>query len=382
MIRRAVILCTLYLVAGSTLAGPLNPPAGPVGSTYKTLSDVEPRTAINATNTPGDALNVFKITQPGSYYLTGNVTVPSGMTGILAVAYDVTIDLNGFEITGAAGSIDGISSGAINYRSVTVRNGTVSGLGRDGVNLYAIDGGSIEQVKARGCGRYGLVSGTNGIMERCTAHYCTVAGLNVYLHAIARDCNAASNAGDGFLIAYDASASHCTSTGNAGKGFNAASANGSMDHCLAEGNLTGFQLGNYSVLEQCRAMDNTGVGVRAANNCTIRECLVAGNVQQGIYVDNYCTVSGNQVRDNGGTNYAGIWLSQVGNRCEDNSCTGNGYGVYVSATDNLVFRNSCRNNTQLNFQILNAASNEVAPVITNPGSNSFSTMTPWSNIAY
>ncbi len=34
-------------------AGDLNPPSGPVTPTMKTLTEVEPRIAINATNTPG-----------------------------------------------------------------------------------------------------------------------------------------------------------------------------------------------------------------------------------------------------------------------------------------------------------------------------------------
>jgi hypothetical protein len=69
------ITSTALLAASAILtAGPLGPPAGPVASSYKTLTEVEPRTAINAANTPGDATSLFKITQPGSYYLTGNIT--------------------------------------------------------------------------------------------------------------------------------------------------------------------------------------------------------------------------------------------------------------------------------------------------------------------
>src|SRR5262245_50105057 len=95
----AVITTSVAGLALTALAGPLNPPVGPVTSTYKTLSDVEPRTAINATNTPGDATCLFRITTPGSYYLTGNVTGVPGKA-IITVAnagqVGVTIDLNGF----------------------------------------------------------------------------------------------------------------------------------------------------------------------------------------------------------------------------------------------------------------------------------------------
>ena len=95
----------LLITGGLLYAGPLNPPAGPVTSTYKTLTEVEPRIAINATNTPGDAIgdpspSLFKITQPGSYYLTGNITGVEDTHGIEIVASGVTLDLNGFDLLG------------------------------------------------------------------------------------------------------------------------------------------------------------------------------------------------------------------------------------------------------------------------------------------
>jgi len=78
---RIVALGLAVVVAatgGTASAGDLNPPPGPVAPTMKSLSEVEPRIAINATNTPGDADSLFKITQPGSYYLTGNITGVAG----------------------------------------------------------------------------------------------------------------------------------------------------------------------------------------------------------------------------------------------------------------------------------------------------------------
>ena len=81
--RSSVLVAAgLITAAGLVVAGPLTPPAGPVASTYKTLSEVEPRIAINAANTPGNAANLFIINQPGSYYLTGNIAVPQNATEI------------------------------------------------------------------------------------------------------------------------------------------------------------------------------------------------------------------------------------------------------------------------------------------------------------
>ncbi len=66
--------------AALTVAGPLNPPAGPVAPTMKTLTDIEPRTLVSAASTPGDSANppsVYTISQPGSYYLAANFQVPA-----------------------------------------------------------------------------------------------------------------------------------------------------------------------------------------------------------------------------------------------------------------------------------------------------------------
>ena len=104
-------------------AGDLNPPSGAVAPTMKTLVEIEPRTAVNATNTPGDADSLFKITLPGSYYLTGPIDVPIGKHGIVVMADRATIDLNGFSIQGIPGSLNGIwGQGA----KITVRKGEQS----------------------------------------------------------------------------------------------------------------------------------------------------------------------------------------------------------------------------------------------------------------
>ncbi len=97
---------TISALAGALIsrAGPLDPPAGPVTPTYKTLTEVEPRVAINAANTPGNSTCIFRITQPGSYYVTGNITGVSGKNGLEIGASNVTVDLNGYAVTGVPGS--------------------------------------------------------------------------------------------------------------------------------------------------------------------------------------------------------------------------------------------------------------------------------------
>ena len=43
----------------------------------------------------------YVISQPGSYKLSGNLAVPNGVSGISITANNVTLDLNGFSMTGA-----------------------------------------------------------------------------------------------------------------------------------------------------------------------------------------------------------------------------------------------------------------------------------------
>src|SRR5438552_15661460 len=95
--RRTVVLLLLAGLAApmSIWAGNLTPPAGPIAPTMKTLTEVEPRTAVNSANTPGDADSLYKITQPGAYYLAGNVQGVAAKNGIKIAASGATLALNG-----------------------------------------------------------------------------------------------------------------------------------------------------------------------------------------------------------------------------------------------------------------------------------------------
>ena len=79
----------------------------------------------------------YQINNSGSYRLSGNLTVPSGANGIAINADNVTVDLNGFSITGPV-TCTGIPVTActgtagngvtITANDVTVKNGVVSGM--------------------------------------------------------------------------------------------------------------------------------------------------------------------------------------------------------------------------------------------------------------
>ena len=73
-------------------------------------STPEPRTAINTTNTPGDADSVYRIDEPGSYYLEGNLHGRKARSTIEIAADDVSIDLMGFALLGKPGTLHGVTT--------------------------------------------------------------------------------------------------------------------------------------------------------------------------------------------------------------------------------------------------------------------------------
>lgn len=124
--------------------------------------------AIKGAITPGDAPGYpVTISRPGSYRLSGNLVVPDGNTGAIEIGADhVTLDLNGFAILGPvdcsggfpcanAGSGDGVRTPGVQF-NVTIRNGTIQGLGRGGIDLRG-DSHLVEQMHARSNGSTGIL---------------------------------------------------------------------------------------------------------------------------------------------------------------------------------------------------------------------------------
>jgi hypothetical protein len=89
--------------ATSFAQGPLNLPGAPAPA-MKSLDQIEARTDVLKLA----AAPPYTITQPGSYYLTGNITVSSGSAIVITAASDVSIDLNGFTI---ASTLTGSANG-------------------------------------------------------------------------------------------------------------------------------------------------------------------------------------------------------------------------------------------------------------------------------
>lgn len=168
---RTLLAALLPLLAAHALAGDLTPPPGPPAPTMKTLAEVEPRTPITQADIP------LTITQPGSYYLAGNISSASSFA-IRITAPSVTLDLEGFTIAGAGADL---SSGVIvSGANAVVRNGRVTNL------AFAVDCSSSTRARVESLVisdappaapvAVGVTPGINTRITRCEIHNIGATG--------------------------------------------------------------------------------------------------------------------------------------------------------------------------------------------------------------
>lgn len=108
-------------------------------------------TAVNGlSGCPNDGISLITICQPGSYRLSGNLLVTGIKNGVDIATSRVTLDLNGFSISGPSlgSGVAGASSG------INVLNGSISDMGY-GVQLPGA-GDSVTNVT--------VMNSTNGIV--------------------------------------------------------------------------------------------------------------------------------------------------------------------------------------------------------------------------
>jgi hypothetical protein len=158
----------------------------------KTLQQVEPRVPISSAP--------FTITQPGSYYLTTNLTVSSG-NAITIATNGVTLDLNGFAIASTANPASGIAVliGS-DPRDITILNGFIRGGVTNSGGVFSGPGFwhgiyysgvpqnvRVSGVSVSGCQYNGIYVGNSAIttVENCVVR--TVGGVGITA-SIIRGC--------------------------------------------------------------------------------------------------------------------------------------------------------------------------------------------------
>lgn len=349
-LRNAIAGCALVAALGAAISigGPLDPPAGPIASTYKTLTEIEPRVLISDANTPGDAGAVFRITQPGSYYLGANVVGGSGKAGIVIATDNVTIDLNGFQLIGGEGTLEGICITAPGSRLVTVRNGSVRGWGGNGVCTENVSGSVLLDLRVWGNSGDGIKAGPSAVVRNCTSQQNGGVGILVGNNGLVAQCTAQENTGAGFDLANGSTMTGCTSGNNALDGVVAATG------CTISGTTArangggGFVMNFGCTADGCSASFNALDGFYATGSgVSIRTCTAEANTRDGIRATGDCMIVGNNCDSNGFGQGDGAGIHTLGahNRVERNNATDGDRGIQVDGIRSLIIGNSVGDNT-------------------------------------
>lgn len=332
----AFVISTMSLFA----QGSLTPPAAPA-PTMKTLTQVEPRILIDPAQ-PGFT-TPYTITQSGSYYLAGNITVSDGTSAIVINSHDVTLDLNGFALISTSSPAAGEAvlinhpSGSSSSQNVTVRNGSIrgqvtlsgttyNGAGfADGIhnsavpqNLRAID------VRVSGCKGDGIFLesaglGASSTIERCSVD--TVAGVGASAGVVTS--TTVTDAGGGGIFASVCAQSYGATVG----GNNGITATTTK-------NSTGVSSGGAGISGggKATAADSSGNGVSGIVVETVSNCAGNGTTGPGIHA---------QVA----TNSEGISNSGIGLQVDLLATNCRGVSSSNTGLDAAVTANSCFGST-------------------------------------
>ena len=117
--------------------------------------------AVAGNVTPGDAPGFpVELTQPGSYRLDANLTVPANQDGIVVRSEYVNIDMNGFRLWGfnTSGARNGRRGILSSFGLGSVRNGAISGFKNVGIRLVGATSAAwvVEDMQIFGNGAGGI----------------------------------------------------------------------------------------------------------------------------------------------------------------------------------------------------------------------------------
>ncbi len=334
--RKITAILAALMCCAHASAGPLDPPTGPITPTLRTLKEVEPRIPINQTNTPGQGTALYRISQPGSYYLTENLSIDAPYTvGIQVLTSNVTIDLSGFTIEGSASGVVGVrSSGSI--WGLVVRNGTVTGCSDTGVDLGLSYGGVVRDIVATENG-VGIDVGDDYHVVGCTAYNNADIGIDASSRCLVENCVADRNGTDGINANNQSTIRNCSAGSN---------------------NDDGISTSDASAILDCTVSSNKNIGVRVAWGCTVQGCTFFTNIVEHLSFGSYCRILENTVR--GGA--IGIHATGSRNLISDNHVTQGTTGFKVDGTNNLVIKNTCAEASVAAFNIV--ANNRVGSIVT------------------
>ncbi len=347
----AVILTGLVVKADMTQAE-INPPTwafdtdAPV-ATMKTVQQVEPRTPIESIP--------ITITEPGSYYLTGDLTIDTvNADGIIINSNNVSIDLNGYGLYGNStlSEDDGIVVLGTQHH-IIIYNGIVSGWDGDGINALNADNSIFENLMVSNNGGDGIVTDFGCIIINCTTSYNGLDGQEGDDGTIIKNGTSYENEDNGFQTSEGCLALDLVSYKNLTDGVDVA-AGSIVSRCVTKENgVFGVDLAiGGSVVASTASYngwDNISSSITSANGFDIfSACICRDNIASNNYANGFRTFANaylvnNKSHDNG---YCGFRLSSTDIHFEGNQANNNsGEGIYATSGGGIFLKNRSWSNT-------------------------------------
>ncbi|MBY0401241.1 right-handed parallel beta-helix repeat-containing protein [Myxococcota bacterium] len=274
---------------------------------------------------PGDPAGYpVRISAPGSYRLTSNLQIPDqNTTGVEIFDNDVTLDMNGFSIIrgGCVGAVtscsppngtgDGIRANSV--RRTTVTNGSIVGMGDEGVDLG--EQSHVERLRVswnHGTGI--LVVGDSTIFANTVLENdgsgIDAAGSNIADNVVIASGGFGIRAGVGAVVRNNAVER------NGASGVNAVGAATIIGNSVRDNGGSGVEGGNGSNISDNIVNSNGADGIFALSECLVSRNVARNNVDFGLDLDPTTSYRDNLVSGNaGGTVDSGIAFAFSGNVC-------------------------------------------------------------------
>lgn len=252
--------------------------------------------------TAGDAPG-FPVTldTPGSYRLTSNLTAATANQGFNMIevsANHVSLDLGGFMIQctdrqgGGCQAAPGLGRGVdvqSGFSGVSVRNGTVSGMG--GFGMVLRDDAEATRLRVLGSQADGIDTGRRSRVEG----------------------NVASGNSTGIAVGFGSTVIGNTASGNRTFGIIAGRGSTVSQNAAFENSGDGINADGATISDNAVA-DNTGDGIQAGQGSTVGRNTARDNGQFGLRLGATTSYHSNTVTGNGGTVSSGI--NRGGNFCD------------------------------------------------------------------
>ncbi len=341
------------------------------------------------------AMMPYAITNSGSYMATEPLRGVSGSDGITVAASGVTLDLNGFALTGVSGSRTGcvVRTGCIN---VVIRNGIVRGWGQSGIDAASASNSMAQNIQATGNGGDGIRMGPLSLVIDCAAQRNGGDGIHLGPSGLMTGCVARNNGRHGIWVEDHVTLSASTARENQGHGIRAdrvvaiveastrdnradgirADAGSLVANSIASGNSSnGVSLvGPGCKVQRSSAFGNGVVGFSLSTYSMIEDCAARLNTNGGVRLTNGCYALNNTLDSNAGG--PGLRMQGISSRIENNHAVKNGIGIFVAGSNNVVVRNTAFQNTPTNYSI---TTGNLRELVVNPGTDSSNFNEPWAS---